>query len=766
MPIIDDVKLALDYIEALKNASLDSDIEPTSEELRSQIRNPPQHILTIDNPNDRLSLDIFLAIGNASEHSYDSIRTAIHRCYPESELLSYYKVKRLVAELSGVSPVERDMCINSCIGYTGPLAAAETCTHCGEPRYDPANNKKIPRKQFTTIPLAPQLQALWRTPQGAISMGYRERCTKNILDELQRQDGVRTSPYRDFFDGADYLEAVRDGRISTDDMVLMLSIDGAQLYRNKVSECWIYIWIIFDHAPSVRYKKKHILPGGFIPGPGKPKNPDSFIFTGLHHIAAIQKEGLRIWDAARDRVFTSYPFLALATADGPGMACLSGFVGHQGKCHCRVHCGLKGRHKPGKPQYYPVRKKPHNYNVQGCDHDDVDLNDLLGNFTTEESEARYKENLQTVQMSPNQADYYKARLESGICKPTIFSGLPPERILGVPGCFPLDVMHLPALNLPDLFIKLWRGTFDCDPTDSKANWSWFVLKGQTWKDHGKMVADATSYIPGSFDRPPRNPAEKINSGYKAWEFLLYFYGLGPCLFYTVLPDIYWRHYCKLVRGINILLQEEISTEELQEAHEKLTQFSDEFEELYYQRRADRIHFVRPSIHAPSHLPPETERIGPGIIFSQWGIERTIGNLGEEITSHVNPFANIAQRGVRRCQVNALKAMIPDLEPEINQLPRGARDLGDGYVLLTAVDSIGRPVRDCEAEAIRNYIVDAGGHVPAGRPVYVKRWARVRLPNGQVARTLWKESSKPPNRCRTSRNVKVSYSSRFFGHPLT
>lgn len=267
-----------------------------------------------------------------------------------------------------------------------------------------------------------------------------------------------------------------------------------------------------------------------------------------------------------------------------------------------------------------------------------------------------------------------------------------------------------------------------------------------------MVADATPYLPGSFDRPPRNPAEKINSGYKAWEFLLYFYGLGPCLFYTLLPDIYWRHYCKLVRGIQIMLQEEISMDELVEAHTKLTEFSDEFEDLYYQCRADQIHFVRPSIHAPAHLAPETERIGPGLIFSQWVIERTIGNLGKEIKSHVNAFANIAQRGLHRCQVNALKAMIPDLEPDKNMFPRGARDLGDGFALLTATDPVSRPMRACKAVAVGNYIENAGGD---HRPESIKRWARVRLPNGQIARTQWKESSKPLSRSRSARNVKVS-----------
>ena len=103
-----------------------------------------------------------------------------------------------------------------------------------------------------------------------------------------------------------------------------------------------------------------------------------------------------------------------------------------------------------------------------------------------------------------------------------------------------------------------------------------------------MVANATPHIPGSFDRPPRNPAEKISSGYKAWEFLLYFYGLGPALFHGILPDIYWQHYCKLVRAIRILMQEEITPEELVEAHQKISEFSEEFETFYVKRRADHM----------------------------------------------------------------------------------------------------------------------------------------------------------------------------------
>jgi len=81
------------------------------------------------------------------------------------------------------------------------------------------------------------------------------------------------------------------------------------LYQMKASDCWISIWIVADHSPDLRYKKKHIFPATFIPGPNKPKHPDSFLFPGLYHLAALQKEGLMIWDAAEDRIFKSYPYL-------------------------------------------------------------------------------------------------------------------------------------------------------------------------------------------------------------------------------------------------------------------------------------------------------------------------------------------------------------------------------------------------------------------------------------------------------------------------
>lgn len=63
-------------------------------------------------------------------------------------------------------------------------------------------------------------------------------------------------------------------------------------------------------------------------------------------------------------------------------------------------------------------------------------------------------------------------------------------------------MHLASLNIPDLFINLWQGSFDCDKKDDKSTWDWAVLQGIVWDKHGKEVADCTPYLPGSFDHPP------------------------------------------------------------------------------------------------------------------------------------------------------------------------------------------------------------------------------------------------------------------------
>jgi len=220
------------------------------------------------------------------------------------------------------------------------------------------------------------------------------------------------------------------------------------------------------------------------------------------------------------------------------MAELSGPVGHHGKQGCRLLCSFCGHNKPGGSHYYPALLRPLDSDDPGSDHPDIDVRSIYP-----PDPAGYRRDLKLVLTSLTNAEYGRRRLDTGIKKASIFNGAP--RI-----CFPGDIMHQPVINLTALMFELRCERGNCrSGDDSDGDWDWAVLKGDVWKAHGKAVADAAPYFPRSFDRTPRNPAEKLSSGYKAWELLLYFYGLGPGLFEDLLPEEYFLHYCKLVVGI-------------------------------------------------------------------------------------------------------------------------------------------------------------------------------------------------------------------------
>ena len=179
--------------------------------------------------------------------------------------------------------------------------------------------------------------------------------------------------------------------------------------------------------------------------------------------------------------------------------------------------------------------------------------------------------------------------------------------------------------------------------------------------HGESVAQAAKYLPTSFGRVPRNPQEKISSGYKAWELLYYIYGEGPGLLFGILPTIYYTHFCKLVRVIQIVFQRSISREQLSTACQLLLQWVHEFEVLYCNQDPNRLHLVHQCVHSLTHLAAETEQLGPLWLSSQWTMERVIGYLGSLLRQPSNPFRHLAVQTRRVATKNALIAIWPDLE---------------------------------------------------------------------------------------------------------
>ena len=360
------------FINSLKVASLEtSGMHPDDiESLRS-----PSPVLDLEDPSPLLrSLRHFVNNFGSSRAHYEGIREIELLNDPSNDFLSFDQVKRRLGWLSGVVPLEHDMCPNSCVAYTGPYEELDTCPRCPLSRFFPDTNN--PRKRFTTLPIGPVIQAIYGSSEIASHMRYLERALSTNAERAQRAGG-RLDKYDDISCGKDILNAWTSGALRKDDVALQLSIDGAQLRADQPSEAWVFIWIIHNLPPNLRYKKRFVIPGAIVPGPNKPGDIDSFLFPSLYHVAALQREGLRIYDAAMDSYIShSKPLVIFATADSLGGAAMSEMVGHSRKFGCRLYCNMPSRHRTGDGHYYPAMHTPHNYTVSGCNHPDVLDNDL------------------------------------------------------------------------------------------------------------------------------------------------------------------------------------------------------------------------------------------------------------------------------------------------------------------------------------------------------------------------------------------------------
>lgn len=619
-----DMRNAMEFINLIKTAHLDeSDLD---EDTLERLRTPICGDIDIKDKDLLLSLEIYLGTENASRAVYENMRTAFKRDSPTRQILSHaavrvcclvsaiawylhavllrmwLQVEVAAKRLTGISPMKNDMCVNSCLGYTGPYKDLDQCPKCQQMRYCPvklAEGKRVGRQQFTTLPVGPQLQALSRSLEGSRNLSYLHRTCEKII--AQSEPGCPLASYRDLASGSLILEAVSRQTIREHDIVLMFSIDGAQLYQNKQSDCWMYLWVVVSLAPDRRYKKFEVIPGGVIPGPNHPQDLDSFLVTGFYHVSALMNDGLRCYNAYLNACVVSYPFVSAGLADGPAMALVKGSVGHHGVFGCRSDCALPGRHKPGCPHYYPALLKPDDYHVAECEHDDVSLSSI-----GPPSVQRYEENLAWLLSAQNETQYKAIRKATGISKPSIFSGL--SRTFPIPLGFPLDLMHLADLNWGDLLLGIWRGTIKgATQSDPKAS-RHAVLQGEVWINHGKLVGHAQHYLPGFLDRPPRDIAEKISSGYKAVEWHTYLYGYTVSMLRKLLPRDAWLHLCKHVKGVRLMYQEDITHEDVVLSKTLLTEGTLDFEVVYCERDPDRLHLVRPCISKMSHALFRIERV--------------------------------------------------------------------------------------------------------------------------------------------------------------
>ncbi|KAG1779916.1 hypothetical protein EV702DRAFT_965336 [Suillus placidus] len=134
------------------------------------------------------------------------------------------------------------------------------------------------------------------------------------------------------------------------------------------------------------------------------------------------------------------------------------------------------------------------------------------------------------------------------------------------------------------------------------------------------------------------------------------------------------------------------------------------------------------------------------------MERTIGNLVEEIRQHSTPYANLGQCAVRHAQLNALKALIPSIDPDTNKSPltRWSKDVGRGYALQKAQERTRHNATAIKSLTICQYLETY--HPSSSDFKFVTRdgifrvcrWARLQLPNLQSNWSLFSQCKRRPN----------------------
>ena len=170
-PCVSHAKIALsqEMIASVRDARLEDDMDP---QMIAALQNPLHYPPEIDEKTWS-SIDLYLALSNGSQEMYASVKKALERHNPPVIINSLHIVKKTIEDLTRVKEIETDMCINSCVAYTGPLLSLQNCPYCGEPCYEETSSGKcVARQQFSSIPLGPQIQALYRSPESANHMHY------------------------------------------------------------------------------------------------------------------------------------------------------------------------------------------------------------------------------------------------------------------------------------------------------------------------------------------------------------------------------------------------------------------------------------------------------------------------------------------------------------------------------------------------------------------------------------------------------------------
>jgi hypothetical protein len=580
--------------------------------------------------------------------------------FSKSGMETLAKTRSHVRALSRFKPVEFACCINSCICYTGPYADLHECPKCKTSRL---NESGQPRRIFSYMPLIPRLRALLSNRTCATRLQYR-------ADEHAK--ARRSGTTADIFDGLHYRsllgERVVVGGQSLPhnyfsdhrDIALGFATDGFAPFKKRKHTAWILLIFNYNLPPDQRFQKDNILCAGIIPGPKKPWDADSFIYPLVRELLELAV-GVSAYDVLSRSLFALHAYVITAFGDIPAVSMLMHMKGHNSLCPCRM-CEIRGIRIPdsrNKTLYVPLSRRNHPA--------PTDVVEYHPDRLPLRSHDCFMAQAESVRSAPTEVRREELAKAYGIKGVPLLSALGSLRF---PQSFPYDFMHLIWENLIPNLVLFWSGCYKGMDEGQP-----YVVDPHIWQVVGASSAEATKTIPSSFGASIPNPARDrssfTSSTWSVWSLFI-----APTVLRRRFPkERYYKHFCSLVKILNLCLQFEISEKDIDEIESGIRDWVVDYERcvppfrseksktesihassLYYQHKPERLPACPLTIHALLHIPDQIRWMGPCWTTWAFPIERQCGYFQRSIQSRRNPWVSMDQHLTDLSQLRQIKIL--------------------------------------------------------------------------------------------------------------
>ncbi|XP_035675598.1 uncharacterized protein LOC118415252 isoform X1 [Branchiostoma floridae] len=386
-----------------------------------------------------------------------------------------------------------------------------------------------------------------------------------------RRKGRQT--YEDIVDGRQYqkIKQLQD----TKNMSLLMNTDGVRIFKSSNFGIWPIYFTVNELPYHERTKRENLIFAGVWFGISKPKMV-AFMEPFARALRNLQK-GVMV-HPPDEPCFTTKVYLIGCTADLQAKALVMNMKQHNGNFGC-PKCKQKGTHSGSK----------HQWPFQAAD--------PKGPRRTHEETKSHA----AAALDANKDVF-------GIRGPASWLTVVPH--FDIIEGMAVDYMHGALLGVTKRLLLYWMS----ETTENKKQ-RWYC--GHAKSEIDAMLEDIKP--PMEVHRRPRSITGQLQhwkaSEFRAW---LLYYSLPIMIHF--LPTDFYEHYTLFVTAIHILLQQSITTDDLDKAEDLLLQFVAQFEVLY------GVKEVVCNVHSLVHYADNVRELGPLWAHSCFYFEDLNGQL--------------------------------------------------------------------------------------------------------------------------------------------